>query len=56
MITIALNLSVLYAMDFKYAVGNQWLLVIAGILVIPNARIGAYIYQKLHPVQPASAN
>ncbi|MFO6421938.1 hypothetical protein [Motilimonas sp. KMU-193] len=52
--TIVLNFLVLYAIDFKYATGHQWLLIVAGMLVIPCAQLGAYAYNKFHSLQATS--
>lgn len=47
-ITLALNVLALYAIEFKYAVGHEWILVITGMLIIPSALMGSYLYKKLH--------
>jgi len=46
LLSIALNLGFLYLIDSKYALGSEWILVVAGILVVPSALLGAYLYQK----------
>lgn len=48
LLSLAINTWFLYVLDFKYGKDHIWMLIITGILTIPSAIFGYYVYNRQH--------